>query len=212
MGLANRLVPQGRGPRARDRAGEGASRRFPQNCLRADRLSRAAAMGSRGGRRHRQRNARRARGHRLGRNAIRRDALCLSAGRHGTFGGTQTTVTTWWLRLTREGRCELPPGLQCSTRRPLRLLARGYRDPIASWFSVRMQPDDTAFPIASRLRWCHGCGTAYPCHFEEIKRAERQSGFLAPPSMHLWPMADSGQVRAGSCPASASSRGHGFLA
>ena len=38
MGLANRLVPKRRSPRAGDRAGEG-DRAVPQTCLRADRLS-----------------------------------------------------------------------------------------------------------------------------------------------------------------------------
>ena len=78
MGLANRLVAEGRGPRAGDRAGQG-HRALPADLHARRPAVGAAAMGPRGGRRHRQRNARRARGDRLGRDAVRRDALCLRA-------------------------------------------------------------------------------------------------------------------------------------
>ena len=74
MGLANRLVPKGE-TRAHAIALAKDIARFPQNCMRADRL--AAAMGPRRGRGHRQRDARRARGDRVRRNAVRRDALRL---------------------------------------------------------------------------------------------------------------------------------------
>ena len=67
---------QGRNPRAGDRAGEG-DRGLPAKVPARRPAVGAAAMGSRGGRRHRQRDARRARGDRVRRNAVRRDALCL---------------------------------------------------------------------------------------------------------------------------------------
>ena len=76
MGLANRVVGQGRGLRAGDRAGQGdrgASRKIacaPTGCRRC-------GNGTSRKRRHRQRNARRAGGDRLGRNAVGRSALCL---------------------------------------------------------------------------------------------------------------------------------------
>jgi len=61
IGLANRLVARGEAcAQAIALAKEIA--RFPQTCMRADRLSAAAAMGPLRGRRHRQRNARRTRG------------------------------------------------------------------------------------------------------------------------------------------------------
>ena len=76
MGLANRLVPKGETRAQAIAAGQG------HRALSADLHARrpavgAAAMGSGGRRRHRQRNARRARGDRLGRDAVRRDAICL---------------------------------------------------------------------------------------------------------------------------------------
>ena len=76
MGLANRLVPKGE---TRKAAIALAKRHRP---LPADLPARrpaigAAAVGPVGGGGDRQRSARRARGDRIGRNAVRRDALCL---------------------------------------------------------------------------------------------------------------------------------------
>ena len=76
MGLANRLVPTGE-TRAQAIALARDIAAFPQTCLRADRLSALRQWDLEEAGRHRQRNARRARGDRLGRNAVRRGALCL---------------------------------------------------------------------------------------------------------------------------------------
>src|SRR6202166_31360 len=67
---------QRRGPRARDRAGEG-YRPLPANLPACRPALGVAAMGPVGGGGDRQRDARRARGHRFRRDAVRRDPLCL---------------------------------------------------------------------------------------------------------------------------------------
>ena len=76
MGLANRLVPKGEA-RAQAIALARGDRALPADLPARRPAVGAAAMGPRRGRRHRQRNARRARGDRLRRNAVGRDALCL---------------------------------------------------------------------------------------------------------------------------------------
>ena len=76
MGLANRLVPKGETRGARHRAGAG-YRALPADLPARRPAVGAAAMGPVGGRGDRQRNARRARGDRVGRNAVRRHALCV---------------------------------------------------------------------------------------------------------------------------------------
>ena len=78
MGIANRAGAEGRGAAhaiaiAKDMA------RFPQMCMRDDRLG-AAAMGSRRGSSDRGRTARRVEGHRLRRDLSRRHALCVGRG------------------------------------------------------------------------------------------------------------------------------------
>ena len=76
MGLANRLVPKGE-TRAQAIALAKEIARFPADLPARRPAVGAAAMGPVGRRGHRQRNARRARGHRVRRDALRRDPLCL---------------------------------------------------------------------------------------------------------------------------------------
>ena len=76
MGLANRLRRRGRGPRTCDCAGE-RHRPLPANLPARRPVVGAAAMGPRGGRGHRQRDARRPQGDRLRRNAVGCHAICL---------------------------------------------------------------------------------------------------------------------------------------
>ena len=80
----SRSSPQGRGLRACDRAGAG-DRALPAKLPARRPAVGAAAMGSFRGRGDRQRNARRPRGDRLGRNAVGRDAFASGVGRHGAF-------------------------------------------------------------------------------------------------------------------------------
>ena len=79
MGLANRVVGRGEAVRAGDRAGAG-DRALPAKVPARRPAVGAAAMGPFRGRGDRQRNARRAGGDRLGRNAVGRDAVCLRRG------------------------------------------------------------------------------------------------------------------------------------
>ena len=76
MGLANRVVGRGEA-RAHAIALAREIAAFPQQLPARRPAVGAAAMGPRRRGRHRQRNARRACGDRVGRNAVRRDALCL---------------------------------------------------------------------------------------------------------------------------------------
>ena len=76
MGLANRLVPKGEA-RAHAIALAKDIAALPADLPARRPAVGAAAMGPRGGRGHRQRNARRAEGDRLGRNAVRRGAICV---------------------------------------------------------------------------------------------------------------------------------------
>ena len=76
MGLANRLVPKGEA-RAHAIALAKEIAALPANLPARRPAVGAAAMGPRRGRGHRQRNARRAEGDRVRRNAVGRDAICL---------------------------------------------------------------------------------------------------------------------------------------
>ncbi len=76
MGLANRLVPKGETPRACDCAGE-RHRAVPADLPARRPAVGAAAMGPVGGRGDRGRDARRAGGNCLRRDAVGRDAFCL---------------------------------------------------------------------------------------------------------------------------------------
>ena len=76
MGLANRVVGRGEAVRACDRAGAG-DRALPAKMPARRPAVGAAAMGPLGGRGDRQRDARRTRSDRLGRNAVGRDAVRL---------------------------------------------------------------------------------------------------------------------------------------
>ena len=76
MGLANRLVPKGE-TRAHAIAARQGHRALPANLPARRPALGVAAMGFVGGRGYRQRDARRARGDRLRRDAVGRDPLCL---------------------------------------------------------------------------------------------------------------------------------------
>ena len=94
MGLANRLVPKGE-TRAQAIALAKDIATIPADLPARRPAVGAAAMGSLGGGGDRQRNARRAGGDRLGRNAVRRRALCLRRRPPWRVRATSSDMGNW---------------------------------------------------------------------------------------------------------------------